>query len=589
MTSRKRNLSIIGLVLVAARGARHVIATEADGARPRPARRRGAGLRGPPDAAGARGHAAGDRRRDRDDPQAHRRAGRLRARDPARGREPDLDRPARRPERRPRDRAGGHDRPAAVLRLGAQRARATAGPTRPFTGSKALFDAVSWRRSQSPRPRPTDIPPGRPRGGALDGDRRDQRTTTAATTPAKDGYYLFGPDERLIAGPAQDCEELLADFEGVDGPQRSAGRHPEGQRVRRAAGRDPGRHGAGADADQDARRSTQRPAGRGSRCSKVPHGIVVIEAQREPNQPDDVQHFFVLEDDSELSGSDIKNPEQNIDPNTKEPDRHDGVHRRGPQGLREGHQADAQRGSEIILPPGTGQRQQRSSGSRSRSTTRSSRSRRSTSARTPRASTGAPAPQINGIGNLQDTQDLAESLRIGALPIDLKLISQTQVSASLGQQALDQGLLAGAAGLALTLLFLILFYRVLGAVAADDADHLRRLPVRARQADPDHADAAGHRGHDPHARRSPPTPTSSSSSASRRRRARGDRSRPRSPTATRRRCGRSSTRTSSRSASRSSSSRSPRRASRASPSRSASARSSRCSPRCSPPRRSSAR
>jgi SecD/SecF fusion protein len=39
------------------------------------------------------------------------------------------------------------------------------------------------------------------------------------------------------------------------------------------------------------------------------------------------------------------------------------------------------------------------------------------------------------------------------------------VSATLGQQALNQGLVAGAVGLALTILFLLLFYRVLGVVA----------------------------------------------------------------------------------------------------------------------------
>ena len=76
--------------------------------------------------------------------------------------------------------------------------------------------------------------------------------------------------------------------------------------------------------------------------------------------------------------------------------------------------------------------------------------------------TGAP---IEGIGTIEETQDLAESLRIGALPIELKLISQTQVSATLGQQALDQGLTAAAVGLALTILFLLVFYRVLGLVA----------------------------------------------------------------------------------------------------------------------------
>ncbi|HEX6714062.1 MAG TPA: protein translocase subunit SecF, partial [Thermoleophilaceae bacterium] len=54
---------------------------------------------------------------------------------------------------------------------------------------------------------------------------------------------------------------------------------------------------------------------------------------------------------------------------------------------------------------------------------------------------------------------------IGALPVKLKLISKTQVSASLGKQALHQGLIAGAVGLLLTMIFLLVFYRVLGVVA----------------------------------------------------------------------------------------------------------------------------
>ena len=40
---------------------------------------------------------------------------------------------------------------------------------------------------------------------------------------------------------------------------------------------------------------------------------------------------------------------------------------------------------------------------------------------------GRTAAQINGIGDVQETQDLAQSLRIGPLPIDLKLISRTPI------------------------------------------------------------------------------------------------------------------------------------------------------------------
>ena len=59
---------------------------------------------------------------------------------------------------------------------------------------------------------------------------------------------------------------------------------------------------------------------------------------------------------------------------------------------------------------------------------------------------GRTGAQIENVGDFDDANDLAESLRIGALPIELKLISQSTVSATLGQQALDQGLVAGIAG-----------------------------------------------------------------------------------------------------------------------------------------------
>jgi SecD/SecF fusion protein len=79
---------------------------------------------------------------------------------------------------------------------------------------------------------------------------------------------------------------------------------------------------------------------------------------------------------------------------------------------------------------------------------------------------GRTGAQISGgFSSIQDAQDLATFLQIGALPINLKLISQTQVSATLGEQALDQGLKAGLIGLALVILFLIGYYRLLGVVA----------------------------------------------------------------------------------------------------------------------------
>jgi SecD/SecF fusion protein len=79
---------------------------------------------------------------------------------------------------------------------------------------------------------------------------------------------------------------------------------------------------------------------------------------------------------------------------------------------------------------------------------------------------GRTGAQISGLDSLQESQDLAEVLKIGALPIKLALISQSTVSATLGQQALDQGLKAALIGLGIVLLFLIFYYRFLGLIAA---------------------------------------------------------------------------------------------------------------------------
>jgi SecD/SecF fusion protein len=73
--------------------------------------------------------------------------------------------------------------------------------------------------------------------------------------------------------------------------------------------------------------------------------------------------------------------------------------------------------------------------------------------------------EITGGFTSQTASDLATQLRLGALPIRLKLISESDVSATLGKQALNQGLVAGAVGLLVVALFLIFYYRILGVIA----------------------------------------------------------------------------------------------------------------------------
>jgi SecD/SecF fusion protein len=73
--------------------------------------------------------------------------------------------------------------------------------------------------------------------------------------------------------------------------------------------------------------------------------------------------------------------------------------------------------------------------------------------------------EIYGGFTYTTANQLANVLASGALPVKLTEISSSLVTATLGHQALNQGLTAGLAGLALVALFLLIFYRVLGLVA----------------------------------------------------------------------------------------------------------------------------
>ena len=84
----------------------------------------------------------------------------------------------------------------------------------------------------------------------------------------------------------------------------------------------------------------------------------------------------------------------------------------------------------------------------------------------PTGISGDNGAEINGTFSQGEADTLAKQINSGALPIELKVISQKQVSATLGKQSLHQGLVAGLVGLVLVMLFLIAYYRFLGIVAA---------------------------------------------------------------------------------------------------------------------------
>ncbi len=75
------------------------------------------------------------------------------------------------------------------------------------------------------------------------------------------------------------------------------------------------------------------------------------------------------------------------------------------------------------------------------------------------------ATSITGLENLDTAQTLASNLRYGALPIAFEDPNVDNVPATLGKASLNAGLLAGAVGLVLILIYSLLYYRAIGFLA----------------------------------------------------------------------------------------------------------------------------
>ncbi|CAN5710184.1 hypothetical protein BH23GEM1_BH23GEM1_09960 [soil metagenome] len=67
--------------------------------------------------------------------------------------------------------------------------------------------------------------------------------------------------------------------------------------------------------------------------------------------------------------------------------------------------------------------------------------------------------------DLAAAQDLALVLRAGALPVPLKIVESGTIGASLGQDAVRQGIRAGILGLSLVILIMVVYYKLSGVFA----------------------------------------------------------------------------------------------------------------------------
>jgi preprotein translocase subunit SecD len=66
---------------------------------------------------------------------------------------------------------------------------------------------------------------------------------------------------------------------------------------------------------------------------------------------------------------------------------------------------------------------------------------------------------------LQEAQDLALTLKAGALPIPLRIVEERQVGPTLGEDSIRSGIIAGMIGTLFVVLVMVLYYRMAGALA----------------------------------------------------------------------------------------------------------------------------
>ena len=256
--------------------------------------------------------------------------------------------------------------------------------------------------------------------------------TCTTTGPS---YYLFDENTfELLAGPEQKKSDLFLEFEDEKQPPNSE-------------------------------------------VVEVPQGTLVVDDPAEDNPDTEADEsaagpheYFVIHDRPALSGRDITNPEPNRDPQTNSPNVTFEFTDEGRQKFEEVTREIAQRGADEAAQQGAigldaAQAEQFSQDFAIVLDNEVVSRPIINFVENPAGIDGRTGAQISGLG-FQESQDLAEFLRIGALPVELSLISQSTVSATLGEEALDQGLKAGLAGLALVILFLIVYYRLLGVIAA---------------------------------------------------------------------------------------------------------------------------
>src|SRR4051794_34951875 len=215
-----------------------------------------------------------------------------------------------------------------------------------------------------------------------------------------------------------------------------------------------------ADTEADARSLAPKGVPEGAKVVKVPEGTVVVRAESPDNAKTKPDQFYVLSDNPALKGTDIKNPEQNFDQQTNAPNVTFDFTGHGQKVWESTTKEIAHRGQESVGLAGGGNQHFAIVLDNELISVPYIDFKRN-----PDGIDSGNGSEISGGFTIKSAQRLSNLLKTGALPVKLDLISQSQVSATLGKQALHQGLIAGLVGFAIVAVFLLIFYRVLGLIA----------------------------------------------------------------------------------------------------------------------------
>ncbi|HEV7563260.1 MAG TPA: protein translocase subunit SecF, partial [Solirubrobacterales bacterium] len=178
--------------------------------------------------------------------------------------------------------------------------------------------------------------------------------------------------------------------------------------------------------------------------------------------------WYAIKDNPALTGTDITEPEQTYEQQTNEPIVSFKFTDKGKEAFHEVTRQISQRGQAQAIGPVGAEEAAALSGHFAVVLDNEVKTRPIINfSENPDGIDGRNGAQISGgFNTVGEAQELATTLQIGALPITLKLISETQVSATLGSQALHDGIKAGIIGLALVVIFLLVYYRFLGLIAS---------------------------------------------------------------------------------------------------------------------------